>query len=90
MRRVHVYTTRRFDAPREAWVWAIEQALAARDGGRLKTPLKGHGWLYEVISSYRPSAVVQGVNDAPSFGPHAAMSKTLAGLKALERLKRDS
>ena len=39
-----------FDAPIEAWVWAIEQGIAARDAGRLKTPLKGHGWLYEVIS----------------------------------------
>lgn len=32
-----------FEAPQEAWVWAIEQGLAARDAGRLKTPLKGHG-----------------------------------------------
>jgi len=27
-----------FDAPLEAWIWAIEQGLAARDAGRLKTP----------------------------------------------------
>lgn len=29
-----------YDAPLEAWVWAIEQALAARDAGRLTLPLK--------------------------------------------------
>lgn len=44
-----------YEAPQEAWVWAIEQGLAARDAGRLKTPLKGHGWLYEVIANYRPT-----------------------------------
>jgi len=78
-----------FDAPREAWIWAVEQALTARDSGRLKTPLKSHGWLYEVISSYRPSAA-QLVNDAPSFGINSAASKTLVGLKALEDFKRGS
>jgi len=76
-----------FDAPREAWIWAVEQALAARDSGRLKTPLKSHGWLYEVISSYRPSAA-QLVNDAPLSGTHKPASKTLTGLKALEDFKR--
>jgi len=76
-----------FDAPREAWTWAVEQALAARDSGRLKTPLKSHGWLYEVIGSYRPSAA-QLVNDAPSFGISSIASKTLVGLKALEDFKR--
>ena len=29
-----------YDAPPEAWVWAVEQALAARDAGRLTLPLK--------------------------------------------------
>ncbi|WP_244158257.1 hypothetical protein [Phytopseudomonas flavescens] len=44
------------DAPPAAWVWAIEQSLIARESGRLVTPLKGHGWLYQVISQWQPEA----------------------------------
>lgn len=77
-----------FDAPVEAWVWAIEQTLAARDAGRLKTPLKSHGWLYEVISGYRPAAGQMVVDGAPRLASIQPMSKTLAGMAALEDLKR--
>jgi hypothetical protein len=42
------------EAPPEAWIWAINQAVSARDAGRLKLPLSGHGYLYEVIASWRP------------------------------------
>jgi len=42
------------DAPPDAWIWAINQAVSAREAGRLKTPLSGHGYLYEVIASWRP------------------------------------
>ncbi len=31
-----------FDTPIPAWVWAIEQAIKARDEGRLSLPLKNH------------------------------------------------
>ncbi len=74
-----------FDAPAEAWVWAVEQSLIARDEGRLKTPLKGHGWLYEVVSSWRPApgAVVADEGTARN----RAASQTLAGIAALEALK---
>lgn len=75
-----------FDAPHEAWVWAIDQSLQARDDGRLKTPLKGHGWLYEVISSWRPVGNAVVAMDAPS-APRA-QSQTVAGLSALEAMKR--
>ena len=75
-----------YDAPKDAWVWAIEQGLAARDAGRLKTPLKGHGWLYEVIANYRPEAnlVVDGV---PRQADTKVLSKTLSGIAALEHFK---
>ncbi len=76
-----------FDAPPEAWVWAIEQSLAARDDGRLKVPLKGHGWLYEVIASYRPASAVVVPETA---GVLRGGSKTLAGIAALEALKNGS
>ncbi len=36
--------------PLEAWAMAIDQMLASRDGGRLELPLKGHGYLYSVLS----------------------------------------
>ncbi len=75
-----------FDAPIEAWVWAIEQGITARDAGRLKTPLKGHGWLYEVISGYRP-AVTQLVDGAPALTASKSASKTLSGIAALENFK---
>ena len=72
------------DAPLEAWVWAIEQALAARDAGRLTLPLKGHGWLYEVISNCRPQAsqVVATGEQRQALGK--APSKTLSAIAALE------
>lgn len=31
------------------WLLAIDTVLAARDAGRLTLPLKGHGYLYEVL-----------------------------------------
>jgi len=77
-----------YEAPLEAWIWGIEQTLLARDAGRLKTPLKGHGWLYEVISRYRPvSGQVAGNGTALTTGNKQA-SRTLAGIAALEEFKR--
>lgn len=82
-----------FEAPAEAWVWAIEQSLAARDAGRLKTPLKSHGWLYEVISSYRPQAAQAGqlvAEGSPRLISGHQPSKTLSGITALEAFKHGS
>jgi len=76
-----------FDAPPEAWILSMAQAVIARESGRLKTPLKSHGWLYEVISNYRPSATNL-VDASPSPGSNKPASKTLTGLKALEEFKR--
>lgn len=76
-----------YDAPVDAWVWAVEQALAARDTGRLTLPLKSHGWLYEVISSWRPQAG-QALQVLPAATgraePVRAPSKTLSAISALE------
>lgn len=80
-----------FEAPADAWVWAIEQSLAARDAGRLKTPLKGHGWLYEVISNYRPtgaSSALVVAEGAPRLVSGKQPSRTLSGIAALEGFKR--
>lgn len=37
-------------APLSAWAQAIDQMLAARDAGRLELPMKGHGYLYAILS----------------------------------------
>lgn len=82
-----------FAAPPVAWVWAVEQAVIARDAGRLSTPLKGHGWLYEVISRWQaPEQQQQGgaVADSHRVAPVQGkpMSKTLDAMVALERRAR--
>lgn len=70
-------------APHDAWIWAIGQALEARASGRLKLPLTGHGWLYEVISSWRPSAAPLGAL-VPAQAAPGRTSKTLGAIAALE------
>jgi len=79
-----------FEAPLESWIWGIEQSIAARDSGRLKTPLKTHGWLYEVISSYRPTAGQVVTDGTPRLTTGKQPSRTLSGIAALEDFKRGS
>lgn len=43
-----------FPAPKQAWIWAIGVMLERREQGKLQLPLKNHGYLFEVISSYKP------------------------------------
>ena len=72
-----------FDAPPAAWVWAMRQALAAREAGRLKTPLTSHGWLYEAIAGWRGEdhgAARQMVAGQPM----KPLSQTATGIQALE------
>jgi len=40
---------RSWPAPLEYWEQAIEAVLAARDAGRLRLPLRSHGYLYECV-----------------------------------------
>ena len=72
-----------YDAPLEAWV-SIEQALVARDAGRLTLPLKSHGWLYEVISNWRPQAGQVVASGEPRQALPKTTSKTLSAIAALE------
>ena len=78
-----------FEAPAEAWLWAIDQALQARDSGRLKLPLKTHGWLYEVISSWRATDQVVATCAMVPVAP-ASQSRMGSGLAALEGWKHGS
>jgi hypothetical protein len=79
------------EAPLDAWLWAIDQAMAAREAGRLTLPLKSHGWLYEVISSWRPQAgqAVQGAQLVQASVGRTettrTASKTLGAIAALEK-----
>jgi hypothetical protein len=73
-----------FDAPAAAWAWAFGECVSARDSGSLKTPLTGHGYLYEVLSHWR-GQTSQFVDAAPAqTKPDSSM---VAGLKALEQMK---
>lgn len=59
-----------YPAPLAAWRWAIAETLRVRDEGRLKLPLKGHGWLYNIIREYKP---VQSPLQAPEPNHQSAM-----------------
>lgn len=75
-----------FDAPPEAWLWAIGQMLDARDAQRLETPLKSHGYLYEVISKYRPENGVLPATAGTAPAPVAAA--TDVGLAGINKWRR--
>lgn len=74
------------DAPTEAWVWAMREAVKARDAGRLQLPLTSHGWLYQVLTTYKPDTA-QLLHPAKQGSSAMNSSKTMSGLMALENLK---
>lgn len=80
-----------FEAPLDAWIWAIEQVLGARESGRLTLPLKSHGYLYEVLSNWRPNVGAGICSAVPTAAPAVARqhSKTLTAIGALEERIRD-
>jgi hypothetical protein len=43
--------------PPAAWIWAVNEALKARDNGKLALPLSGHGWIYAVLTAYKPELI---------------------------------
>ena len=45
-----------YPAPREAWIWAANRCIEARDKGRLTTPLTSHGYLLENITFWQREA----------------------------------
>lgn len=76
-----------FDAPPEAWTWAIDQAIQARDQGHLKTPLKGHGWLYEVMTHWPGTAAPVVGETQQRRNNNAPRSKTMQAIATLEGMK---
>lgn len=77
-----------YPAPPEAWIYGFQTAIDARDAGRLKLPLKSHGYLYEIISSWRPSetAAMSAVANPPAA--KAKPSQTLTAAAALQASKK--
>lgn len=75
-----------FNAPAACWVWAVEQAVSARDAGRLVTPLKGHGWLYQVMTQWQgeTTAVLLPEATPPKQAMVSRPSQTTAALVALQ------
>ena len=76
-----------YPAPQAAWVWAISVMLERRDQQKLDLPLKTHGYLYEVISSFKPENVSVPVHVDTSTGVRRSTSvtKTQAELDADQR-----
>jgi len=79
-----------YPAPRAAWVWAINTMLERREQGKLQLPHKNHGYLYEVITSYKPEdAPVLDSRPRPSHASsQAARAKTEAE-RAIDQAEHD-
>lgn len=77
-------------APVAAWTYAFNEVLTARDSGRLKTPLKSHGYLYEIIAGWVGNTPVEAVPAVPTqpAQQQAAPSSTLQAAAAGEKFKR--
>lgn len=78
-----------YPAPRGAWIWAINTMLERRDQGKLQLPLKNHGYLYEVITSYKPEyAPAQESKPRSNAAAQAARAKTEAE-RAIEQAEHE-
>ena len=86
-----------YPAPREAWVWAFNRVIEARDSGKLTPPLTSHGFLLENLTFWTPDKTA-GAALAPaadtalsgSLNPQQqnAASSTLQAAAAGEKFKR--
>ena len=77
-----------YPAPPEAWLYGFRELLARRNTGSLKLPLKSHGYLYEVISSWQG----QGLQTLPAASeqrqPENPSSQTLNAAMTLQGMRR--
>lgn len=86
-----------YPAPREAWIWAFNRVIEARDSGKLTPPLTSHGFLLENLTFWTPDKTA-GAALAPaadtalsgSLNPQQqnAASSTLQAAAAGEKFKR--
>ena len=79
-----------FPAPAEAWIHGFNETVNARDQGRLKTPLKSHGYLYEILAGWvgQPSAGNQTNQPNRRAALPANPSQTLTAAVSLQGLKK--
>ncbi len=77
-----------FDAPIEAWTYAINEMLRQREQGKLKLPLSNHNYLFRIVSAYKPTVAVGMTVDNSASRPTAPASQLEAGAMALQQLKR--
>ena len=79
-----------FPAPAEAWIHGFNETVNARDQGRLKTPLKSHGYLYEILAGWVGQSSAG--NQTNQLNRRAALpanpSQTLAAAASLQGLKK--
>ncbi|HFC8455094.1 TPA: hypothetical protein ACFP37_000733 [Neisseria subflava] len=73
-----------FPAPTEAWIHGFNETVNARDQGRLKLPLKSHGYLLEIVSQWQGSGLPS-PQPSPTGrgGEGSAPSKLRQGVAAL-------
>ena len=73
-----------FPAPAEAWIHGFNETVNARDQGRLKLPLKSHGYLLEIVSQWQGSGLPS-PQPSPTGrgGKGGAPSKLRQGVAAL-------
>lgn len=80
-----------YPAPPEAWLHGFAETLAARDAGRLKAPLKSHGYLYEVLAGWQPPAVARpadcGLEAVKRSPPPSATLQAAAVLEGRRRAR---
>lgn len=73
-----------FPAPAEAWLHGFNETVNARDQGRLKLPLKSHGYLLEIVSQWQGSGVPSPQSSPTGrVGEGGAPSKLRQGVAAL-------
>lgn len=73
-----------FPAPAEAWIHGFNETVNARDQGRLKLPLKSHGYLLEIVSQWQGSGLPSPQSSPTGrVGEGGAPSKLRQGVAAL-------
>jgi hypothetical protein len=79
-----------FPAPTEAWIHGFNETVNARDQGRLKTPLKSHGYLYEILAGWVGQPSVGNQTNQPNrrAALPANPSQTLTAAASLQGLKK--
>ena len=71
-------------APAEAWLHGFNETVNARDQGRLKLPLKSHGYLLEIVTQWQGSGLPSPQSSPTGRGGEGgAPSKLRQGVAAL-------